>query len=95
MNEDVHQVIFQSENKTSNIQHLIDKTGHIKELILLIHAFLGCETVFRIYSIGKDKITKSPKLVNICFDVAQIFCNHLSSKLDIQEAGRKLISWFT
>ena len=52
--------------------------------------FFGCDAVSRIYGIGKDKITKSPKLVNICCDVAPIFYNHLSSKLDIQEAAEKL-----
>ena len=73
INKDVHQVIFQSESRTWNIQHLIHKTGHMIEVILIIHALLGCEAVFRIYGIGKDKITKSPKLVNICRDVAPIF----------------------
>ena len=62
----------------------------MKEAMLLIHAVLGCDTVSRIYGIGKDKI-KSPKLVKICCDVALIFYNHLSSKLDIQEAGIKLL----
>ena len=73
IHKDVHQVIFQSESRTWNIQHLIHKTGHMIEVILIIHALLGCEAVFRIYGIGKDKITKSPKLVNICRDVAPIF----------------------
>ena len=82
--------MFQSESRTRNIHHLIDKTGHMKEAILLIQAFFGCDAVSRIYGIGKDKITKSPKLVNICCDVAPIFYNHLSSKLDIQEAAEKL-----
>ena len=63
----------------------------MKEAILLIQAFLGCYKVSRIYGSVKDKITKSPKLINICCDVAPIFYNHLSSKLDIQEAGEKLL----
>ena len=63
----------------------------MKEEMLLIHAFLGCDTVSRIYGIGRDKITKFSKLVNICCDVAPKFYNHLSSKLDIQEAGEKLL----
>ena len=41
VNKDVHELMFQSESRTSNIHHLIDKTGHMKEAILLIHEFLG------------------------------------------------------
>ena len=83
--------MFQSENRTSSIQHLIDKTGHMKEAILLIYGFLGCDTVSRIYCIGKDKRKKSPKLVNIYCDVASIFYNHLSTELNIQETKEKLL----
>ena len=35
--------------------------------------------------------TKFLKLANICCDVAPIFYNHLSSKLNIQEVGEKLL----
>ena len=83
--------MFQSENRTSNIQPSIDKTGHMKEAILLIYGFLGCDTVSRIYCIGKDKRKKSPKLVNIYCDVASIFYNHLSTELNIQETEEKLL----
>ena len=50
---------------------------------------LGCDAVSRIYGIGKDKITTSQKFL-YC-DVAPIFYNHLSPKLDIPEAGEKLL----
>ena len=43
------------------------------------------------YGISKDKTKKSPKLVNICCNVAPIFYNHLFSKLDIQEGGEVLL----
>ena len=36
VNKDVHQLMFHSESRTWDIQHLIDKTGHLKETILLI-----------------------------------------------------------
>ena len=91
INEDVHQVIFQSEIRTWSIQHLIDKTGHMKGAILLIYGFLGCDTVSRIYCIVEDKRTKSSKLVNIYCDVALIFYNHLSTELNIQETGKRLL----
>ena len=82
--------LFQSESKMWNIQHLLHKIGQMNEAILSIHAFLGCNTVFRIYGIGIDKITKSPKLLNICCDLPPIFYNQLNSKLEIQEAGENL-----
>ena len=44
INKDVHQVMFQSESNTWNIQHLLHKIGQMIEMILLIHAFLGCNT---------------------------------------------------
>ena len=62
VNKDVHQVMFQSKSRMWNIQHLIDKTGHMKESILLTHAFLGCDTVSKSYSISKGKILKPPKV---------------------------------
>ena len=76
VNKDVDQVMFPSESRMWNIQHLIHKTGHMEEVILLIHAFLGCDTVSRICGIGKNRITKSPKLVSICCDGAPIFYDH-------------------
>ena len=82
--------LLQSESKTWNVQHLLHKIGQMIEVILLIHAFLGCNTVFRFYGIGRDKIAKSPKLLNICCDLPPTFCNQLNSKLDIQEAGENL-----
>ena len=71
---------------------LIDKAGHMKETMLLILEFLGCNTVSRLYLIDKEKITKSSNLVNICCDVAPIFYNHLSSKLYTRSRG-KVIAW--
>ena len=62
VNKDVHQVMFQSGHRTWNIQHLIDKTGHMKESILLTNAFLGCDTISKSYDISKDKILKPPKV---------------------------------
>ena len=50
---------------------------------------LGCDTVSRIYSFGEDKITTSQKFL-YC-DVAAIFYNHLSSKLDIPEVRETLL----
>ena len=83
--------MFQSKSRTWNIQHLQHKIGQTTKVILSIHAFFGCDTFFRICGIGKDKITKSPKLFNICWDLPPIFYNHVSSKLDIQEAGGKFL----
>ena len=82
--------LFQSESKTWNIQHLLHKIGQMIEVTLLLHAFHRCNTVFRIYGIGRDKIAKSLKLLNICCDLPPTFYNQLNSKLDIQEAGENL-----
>lgn len=80
-NKDLHVVIFQSEHRKWNIQNFIDITGHIKEIILLMHAFLRCDDVSRIYVI--DRITKFPhKLNDICFEVAPLFYNFISSTSD-------------
>ena len=79
--------LLQSESKTWNILHLLHKIGQMIEVILLLHAFLRCNTVFRIYGIGRDKIAKCPKLLNICCDLPPTFYNQLNSNLDIQEAG--------
>ena len=94
VDKDVHLVIFQSKSRTWNIQHFLHKIGKIPEVILLIHAFFGCDTFFRICGIGKDKITKSLKLFNICCGLPSIFYNHLSSKLDTQEAEGKFFGLY-
>lgn len=52
----------------------------MKEIILLIHAFLWCDTVSGIYGIGKGKT-----------EVASVFCNFMPSKSVMQEAGEKLL----
>ena len=63
VNKDVHEVMFQPGSRTWNIQNLIDNADHMKKAILLTHAFLGCNTVSRIYGNDKNKITKFPKLI--------------------------------
>ena len=50
-----------------------------------MHAFLGCDTVSKIYGIGKDEITKSPKLIDICDEVAPVFYNFISDMLEVDE----------
>ena len=65
--------MFQSEGKTWNIHNLIDKTGHMKKEILVIHALLRCDTASRIYGIGKYKITKSPKMSIFVVKLLQYF----------------------
>ena len=40
----------------------------------------------------QDKTTKYLKSATICWNIDPIFYNHLSSKLDIEEAG-EVITW--
>ena len=39
--------MFQSESKTWNIHNLIDKTGHMKKVILVIHVFHSLDATQR------------------------------------------------
>ena len=49
-------LIYQTSNRCWNIHHLTEMTKNIKESILLQRAFLGCDTVYRIFGIGRNRI---------------------------------------
>ena len=63
----------------------------MKDIILLTHAFLGCDTTSRIYGIGKDKIIRSTKLQEVCRDAADIFYSANATKEQVQEEGEMLL----
>ena len=52
--------------------------------------FLDVMLFQEIYVIGKDEITKSPKLIDICCEVAPVFYNVMFSKSNIQEVDEQL-----
>ena len=45
VDKDLHKFVFQSEYRRWYIQHLTDIAGHMNKIILLMHAFLGCDAV--------------------------------------------------
>ena len=66
-------------------------TPDIKDSILLQHAFLGCDTVSRVFGMGKGKIMDTPRLRELCISLAPIFYSSTSSKEEIEEAGLKMM----
>ena len=55
INKDVHQVIFESESRTWNIQHLIHKTGHMIEVILIVQHYLDARQFSESMVLAKTK----------------------------------------
>ena len=49
-------IIYQTTNRRWDTHHLVEMSGDLKHSVLLQHAFLGCDSVSRIFGIGKDKI---------------------------------------
>ena len=52
-----HRVLLQGPTKIWDIQKLIKEVG-MQNLILLMHAFLGCDQTSRVFGIGKGKVWK-------------------------------------
>ena len=63
----------------------------MKDIFLLTHAFLGCDTTSRIYGIRKDKIIESTKLQEVCRDAADIFYSANATKEQVQMEGERLL----
>ena len=84
-------IVFQTQNRRWKIEDLIEKTGNLKTIILLVHAFLGCDTVSQIYGIAKNKIVKSQKLLSLCYDVYNVFYNSAATKAQVEKAGGRLL----
>ena len=91
MEPDSYPVIYQTTSKRWDIHHLIDSVELNPETILLQHAFLGCDTVSRIFGIGKGKVMDNPHLLSVCANVASVFYSSESSKDSIQKAGESLL----
>ena len=62
-----------------------------QDFILLTHAFLGCNTTFRIYGLGKERILKTDKTKEACKHASLVFYDSSSKKEDIQKAGKKFL----
>ena len=83
-------IIYQTTNRRWDIHHLVEMSGDLKHSVLLQHAFLGCDTVSRIFGIGKDKIMNCNRLLVLCKEVSVPFYSPCSTKRDIEDAGMKL-----
>ena len=88
---DNHTIVFQTQNRRWKIKDLVEKTGNLKTIFLLVHAFLGCDTVSQIYGIVKNKTLKSEKLLSLCYDIAGVFYNSAATKPAVENAGEKLL----
>lgn len=84
-------VIYQTPHKRWDIHHLVKMTADIKETVLLQHAFLGCDTVSRIFGIGKDKIINNKRVLSLCQEVSKPFYSPHATKAEIEDAGIKLL----
>ena len=49
-----------------------------ERIVLMVHPFLGCGTVSQIYGVGKDKILRSDRLMDLCRN-ASCACYGMSS----------------
>ena len=66
-------------------------TSDINESVLLQYAFLGRDTITRIFGIGKDRIMNSKHLLKLCKEAAETFYLSMSTKLQVEDAGMKLL----
>ena len=100
VNQDCHRIFFASEQKLRSkgttklwdIKHVKSKLGQeICDVILLIHALLGCDTTSRLYSIGKGVALQTFKRENSSIRLSQIFSSPSSMKEEIIAAREKLL----
>lgn len=80
-------LIYQTSNRCWDIHHLTEMTGNIKEAVLLQHAFLVCDTVSRIFGIGKNKIMNNSHLIIAFEEAAKTFYSLNSTREEIENAG--------
>ena len=59
--------------------------------MLLQHAFLGWDTVSRIFGIGKNKIMNNSHLIIACQEAAKTFYSLTSTREEIENAGLRLL----
>ena len=63
----------------------------ISELLLVIHAFGGCDTVSGLYDKGKNAVLKLAEKSKSARENAKIFMKENASKEEISDAGNRLI----
>ena len=85
-----HRVLLQGPTKIWDIQKLTKEVG-MQNLILLMHAFLGCDQTSRVFGIGKGKVWKNNTMKNAFVSAASIFYQCSSRKEDVKKAGEDLM----
>ena len=86
--ENGNKVFVQDEAKCWHINDLIKGEG-LKEEILLIHAFLGCDQTSRLYRIPKDRVRKVPNLRLPSSETAKVFNAPSTTREEIETAGQR------
>ncbi len=82
--------VYVQNNKTCwHINDLIQGEG-MKDEILLIHAFLGCDQTSHLLRIPKNRILKTKKLQVPTSEAARIFNSSSSTREEIESAGERL-----
>ena len=84
-------IILQTEQRRWDIQRLVEKTNY-QHLVLLVHAFLGCDTTSRIFNIGKNKVFNNSTLCEIFSEETKVFYSIDSTAEEIARSGRKLFT---
>ena len=59
--------------------------------ILFIHALLGCDTISRLYGIGKGTLLKRFRASHAFREQAKVFDTHSASMHDVVDAGEKAL----
>ena len=60
-----------------------------------MHALLGCGTVSQIYGVGKDKIIRSDKLMDLCRNASGAFYGMSSTKAKVVAPGENYYLGYT
>ena len=76
-------------NRIWEIRKLLN-TGS-QDYILLAQAFLGCDTISRIYGLQKERVLKIDKMKEACKYASLVFYDSSSKKEDIEKAGENFL----
>lgn len=63
---------------------------NVKEYILLVHSFSGCDSTSAIYGKGKKQLLKLVEKNNLLMECVSIFNSHRSTANEIEKAGERL-----
>ena len=86
-----HTLYYHTKSEIWNMNQLISKskTFPFVSRILVVHAFLGCDTTSRINGVGKDRFLKTRELD--FWELFDIFIEYDINPVTIAEYGRKIM----